>query len=84
MRLAVEIDYSLFILSRFRYERASGRPKLETISVASNTTGRAVLYAGITVVLSLAGLMLTNLDIFISLSLAAIIVVLIAVIGSCP
>ena len=84
MRLAVEIDYSLFILSRFRYERASGRPKLETIAVASNTTGRAVLYTGITVVLSLAGLMLTNLDIFISLSLAAIIVVLIAVIGSCP
>ena len=82
MGLAVGIDYSLFILSRFRFERSSGRPKLEAISVASNTTGRAVVYAGITVVLSLGGLMLTNLDIFISLSLAAIIVVLIAVIGS--
>ena len=82
MGLAVGIDYSLFILSRFRFERVSGRPKLEAISVASNTTGRAVVYAGITVVLPLGGLMLTNLDIFISLSLAAIIVVLIAVIGS--
>ena len=82
MGLAVGIDYSLFILSRFRHERASGRPKVEAISFASNTTGRAVLYAGITVVLSLAGLILTNLAIFISLSLAAIMVVLIAVIGS--
>ncbi|MFB3093835.1 MAG: MMPL family transporter, partial [Dehalococcoidia bacterium] len=48
--LAVGIDYSLFIISRFRYERQAGREKLEAITVASNTTGRAVFYAGITVV----------------------------------
>ena len=40
MWLAVGIDYSLFVLSRFRRERAAGRPKLEAITVASNTTGR--------------------------------------------
>ena len=82
MGLAVGIDYSLFIVSRFRNERREGRPKLEAISVASNTTGRAVFYAGVTVVLSLAGLMLTGDSVFISLALGAIIVVLLAIVGS--
>ena len=82
MGMAVGIDYSLFIVSRFRSERKAGRSKLEAIAVASNTTGRAVFYAGVTVVLSLTGLVLTNNPIFISLSLAAIMVVLIAIVGS--
>ena len=82
MGLAVGIDYSLFIVSRFRSERKAGRPKLEAIAVASDTTGRAVFYAGVTVVLSLAGLMLTNNPIYISLALAAIVVVLLAIAGS--
>ena len=82
LSLAVGIDYSLFIISRFRYERRAGREKLEAITVASNTTGRAVFYAGATVVLSLAGLALTNNPFFISLALGAIFVVLIAIVGS--
>ena len=82
MGLAVGIDYSLFIVSRFRNERREGRPKLEAIYVASNTTGRAVFYAGVTVVLSLAGLTLTGDATFISLALGAIIVVFLAVVGS--
>ena len=82
MGLAVGIDYSLFIVSRFRTERKAGRPKLEAISVASSTTGRAVFYAGVTVVLSLGGLMLTRDFTFISMALGAIIVVFIAVVGS--
>ena len=80
--LAVGIDYSLFIISRFRYERQAGREKLEAITVASNTTGRAVFYAGITVVLSLAGLALTNNPAFTSLGLGVILVVLVAIVGS--
>ena len=80
--LAVGIDYSLFIISRFRTERQAGRPKLDAIMVASNTTGRAVFYAGVTVVLSLAGLALTNNPVFISIGLSAIFVVLIAIVGS--
>ena len=82
MGLAVGIDYSLFIVSRFRTERKAGRPKLEAIAVASDTTGRAVFYAGATVVLSLAGLVVTNNPIFVSLALAAIVVVLLAIAGS--
>jgi len=82
MGLAVGIDYSLFIVSRYRTERAAGREKVEAITVAADTTGRAVFYAGLTVVLSLAGLMLTRDFTFISMALGAIIVVFVAVIAS--
>ncbi len=82
MGMAVGIDYSLFIISRYRSERKAGRPKLDAIAVASDTTGRAVFYAGVTVVLSLAGLFLTFTSIFTSLAIGAIIVVLIALVGS--
>ena len=82
MGMAVGVDYSLFIVSRFRHERKAGRPKLEAIAVASNTTGRAVFYAGVTVVLSLVGLMLTDSAIFVSMSVGVIIVVLIALAAS--
>jgi uncharacterized membrane protein YdfJ with MMPL/SSD domain len=82
MGMAVGIDYSLFMVSRFRKERAAGRTELDAIIVASDTTGRSVFYAGVTVVLSLAGLILPNNDIFISLALGAVIVVMIAVLGS--
>ena len=82
MGMAVGIDYSLFIVSRFRSERKLGKAKLQAIATASDTTGRAVFYAGITVVLSLGGLTLTNNPIFISLAAASIIVVLVAIVGS--
>ncbi|MDA1128678.1 MAG: MMPL family transporter [Chloroflexi bacterium] len=82
MGLAVGIDYSLFIISRYRMERTGGREKMEAITVAANTTGRAVFYAGVTVILSLAGLMLTRDHTFISLALGAIIVVFVAVVAS--
>ena len=78
MSMAVGVDYSLFIVSRYRYERKAGRPKLEAIAVPSNMTGRTVFYAGITVVLSLIGLALTDTSIFVSMSVGVIIVVLIA------
>ena len=80
--LAVGIDYSLFIISRFRYEWQAGREKLEAIAVASNTTGRAVFYAGVTVAVSLAGLVMTNNPVFISLALSIIFVVLVTIVAS--
>ncbi len=82
MGLAVGIDYSLFIVSRYRDERRAGRERIDAITAASNTTGRAVFYAGVTVILSLAGLTLTKDFTFISLALGAIIVVFIAIIAS--
>ena len=80
--MAVGVDYSLFIVSRYRSERKAGRSKLDAITYAGNTTGRAIFYAGITVVLSLAGLFFTNSAIFVSMSLGVIIVVLLALVGS--
>jgi len=80
--LAVGIDYSLFIVSRFRKEREAGKAKFDAISAASNTTGRAVFFAGITVLVSLAGLTLTNHPIFVSLALGAMMVVFVTIIAS--
>ena len=82
MGLAVGIDYSLFIVNRFREERAAGRDKIEAIQVASDTTGRAVFYAGITVVVSLAGMLLTGDALFYGLGLGAMIVVVLSVVAS--
>ena len=82
MGMAVGVDYSLFIVSRYRSERKAGRPKLEAITVAGNTTGRAVFYAGVTVLLSLAGLILTDSAIFASMAIGTIIVVSLALVAS--
>ena len=82
MGLAVGIDYSLFIINRFREERAAGRDKLEAIQVASDTTGRAVFYAGITVFVSLAGMLLTGDALFYGLGLGAMIVVVLTIVAS--
>jgi len=82
MGMAVGVDYSLFIVSRYRIERKTGKSKNEAIAAASNTTGRAVFYAGITVLLSLAGLIFTGNELFVSMSIGIIIVVLVALIAS--
>ncbi|MCH7843604.1 MAG: MMPL family transporter [Chloroflexi bacterium] len=82
MGMAVGVDYSLFIVSRYRTERKAGRQKMDAIASASNTTGRAVFYAGVTVLLSLAGLIFTGSDIFISMSIGVIIVVIVALVAS--
>ena len=80
--LAVGVDYSLFIISRFREAREAGIPKLDAIRSASGTTGRAVFYAGITVMVSVAGLLLTRDPLFIGLGLGAMIVVFFSLIAS--
>ena len=82
MGMAVGVDYSLFIVSRYRNERKAGRPKLEAITVACSTTGRAVFYAGVTVLLSVLWLMFTDSAIFISMSVGIIIVVSLALAAS--
>ncbi|HWK81434.1 MAG TPA: MMPL family transporter [Thermomicrobiales bacterium] len=56
MGLGVGIDYALFIISRFREERAGGRSLEEAIVTAIDTAGRAVLFAGTVVVIALLGL----------------------------
>ncbi len=82
MGLATGIDYSLFIISRFREERARGRDKLDAIAVAGGTASRAVLFSGLTVVLALLGLLIVPTNIFMSLAIGAILVVSMSVLAA--
>ena len=80
MGLAVGIDYSLFVLSRYREERQKGYDKYESISIAGATANRAVLFSGGTVVLALTGMLLLPEKFFQAFGAGAIMVVFVAVI----
>ena len=82
MGLAVGIDYSLFVVSRYREERAAGRPPEDAIAVAGSTASRAVLFSGATVVLALLGMFLVPHTVFRSIAVGAIAVVLVAVVAA--
>jgi RND superfamily putative drug exporter len=56
--LAVGIDYSLFIVQRYREERAGGRQIVEAITTAGATASRAVLFSGMAVAIALAGMLI--------------------------
>jgi uncharacterized membrane protein YdfJ with MMPL/SSD domain len=82
MGLALGIDYSLFILSRFREERAEGREKLDAIATAGATASRAVLFSGIAFVLAMFGLELVPNTIMRSLATGAILVGIVSVLAA--
>lgn len=82
MGMAVGIDYSLFVVSRFREELAAGRDRREAIRVAGATASRSVLFSGMTVILALAGLFIVPSSIFYSLAIGAILVVVASVIAT--
>lgn len=77
--LAVGIDYTLFIVERFREERAAGRAKVDAIVAAGDTASRAVLFSGITVIIALAGLLIVPANIFRGMAIGSITVVVAAV-----
>jgi putative drug exporter of the RND superfamily len=80
--MAVGVDYSLFYLRREREERAAGRDDEAVLKIAAATSGRAILVSGLTVMVSLAGLFLTGIDLFTGVALGTITVVAVAVLGS--
>ena len=80
--LAVGIDYSLFIVSRFREERKKGFDKLEAIGAAGATANRAVFFSGMTVVLALLGMFIIPTTIFRSLAAGAIFVTIVSIVSS--
>ena len=80
--LAVGIDYSLFVVSRFREERRAGRAIEEAVAVSGATASRAVLFSGATVVLALLGMFLVPHTIFRSIAVGAIAVVLVSVLAA--
>jgi uncharacterized membrane protein YdfJ with MMPL/SSD domain len=82
MGLALGIDYALFILSRYREERAEGREKLDAIGTAGSTASRAVLFSGMAFVLAMFGLLLVPNTIMRSLAAGAILVGIVSVLAA--
>ncbi|WP_427892965.1 MMPL family transporter [Kribbella sp. GL6] len=77
--LAVGIDYSLFISSRHRSQLGAGMDPEESVARATATAGSAVLFAGATVVIALAGLSVVGVPFLTAMGLAAAATVLTAV-----
>ena len=77
--LAVSIDYALFIMSRYRHELAGGLEQDEAAGRAVGTAGSAVVFAGLTVVIALAGLSVVGIPFLTQMGLAAAFTVVIAV-----
>ncbi|WP_405585975.1 MMPL family transporter [Streptomyces sp. NBC_01092] len=69
--LAVGIDYALFVVSRYREERANGLTPQEAAGMAVGTAGSAVVFAGLTVVIALAGLSVVGIPMLTKMGLAA-------------
>jgi putative drug exporter of the RND superfamily len=80
--MAVGIDYSLFYLRPTREERAAGHDTTEALRIAAGTSGRAIVVSGLTVMIALAGLFLTGIDVFSGIAVGTIMVVGVAVLGS--
>jgi RND superfamily putative drug exporter len=80
--LAVGVDYCMFYLRREREERGRGRDPETALRIAAATSGRSVLISGLTVVAAMSGMFLSRMLIFEGFGTAAILVVLVAVLGS--
>ncbi|MFG2940466.1 MMPL family transporter [Streptomyces sp. NPDC048282] len=78
--LAVGIDYALFVVSRYREERATGRAPEEAAGLAVGTAGSAVVFAGLTVVIALAGLSVVGIPMLTKMGLTAAGAVIVAVV----
>jgi putative drug exporter of the RND superfamily len=80
--LAVGIDYSLFIVSRYREERIDGKDAMAAIENTLSTAGKAVFLSAITVVLALAAVFLVPVMVFRSMALGMILSVVAVALAS--
>jgi len=77
--IGVAVDYSLFILARYREERSDGRGREEARAEALATSGLAVAFSGIAVIISLAGLWMVDNQALRSMALGAMTVVAVSI-----
>src|SRR5262249_46693769 len=82
MGLALGIDYSLFVVSRYREERGGGRDELDAIAAAGRTASRSVLVSGTTFVIALSGMLLVPSNVMKSLAVGAISVGIVSVVAA--
>ena len=80
--LAVGIDYSLFVISRYREERGHGTGKMDAIARTGGTASRTVFFSGVTVIIALLGMLIVPQTIFRSISAGSVLVVIMAVAAS--
>src|SRR3954470_10204227 len=80
--IGVAVDYSLFVLARFREEVWEGGSREAALERAMSTSGVAVLFSGVTVMASLAGLYLVPNNAIRSMALGAILVVAVSLLAS--
>jgi len=80
--LGVGIDYSLFVVTRFREEYLASGDTESAVLNAMDTSGRSVLLAGVTVMIALLGMFATGVAFMYGLAIAAVIVVLLTVIAA--
>ena len=80
--MAVGVDYTLFYLRREREERAAGASTERALQIAARTSGRAIVISGVTVMIALAGLFLSGVNIFTGIAAGTIMVVGVTVLGS--
>jgi putative drug exporter of the RND superfamily len=80
--IGVGIDYALFIVTRYRSALAEGREPREAVLLAGGTAGRAVVFAGSTVVVSIFGLVLMGRDYLWGVALATCLAVTVVVLAS--
>jgi RND superfamily putative drug exporter len=77
--VAVGIDYALFVVTRHRQHLARGRDTADSIGMAVHSAGRSVIFAGVTVMISMLGLTVIGIPLIASLGVAVAITVAVAV-----
>ena len=80
--LGVGIDYALFIVTRYREQLHAGHTVREATSIAIDTAGRAVVFAGTTVVISLMGMLIMGVSFVTGLAIGAASVVAVTIVAS--
>jgi RND superfamily putative drug exporter len=77
--IAVGIDYALFVVTRHRQHLATGMSVPESIALATDTAGRSVIFAGVTVMISMLGLTIVGIPLIASMGVSVAITVAVAV-----
>ncbi len=77
--LCLSLDYSLFIINRFRDELKNEREMIETISITQATAGKAIFFGGLAVFVSLSALLLFPINILFSVAVGGLTAVVVAV-----